>query len=606
MPRRQDGTELTHLWLKVCLSIVGKRRSLNSGHDKFTIAGALQEIGTLLQLKGGQQFKARAYQRAARTVAELESNLGSLIKQDRLRSIPGVGNAIASQIREIHLTGTSSLLERLREELPRGIIELSSVPGLSVKKIGELQQSLGITSVADLKAACSEGRVRTIKGFGPKTEQKILTAISSGERRAPELHVHHALRLAEKIVDYMRVARGLANIEIAGPLRRWRETTPDVTVVAASQRPSYLLDHFARFPLVIRVTERTEHSCVAVLAEGAKASVVAVHPDQFAVALLRATGSDAHLEHLDRIAAKKKLRFKGNRLQKVSPNNGKAHPISFAAEPDIYARLGMQYLPPELREDEGEIEAALAGKLPEDLVTLDDIQGMIHCHTNYSDGKHTIEEMARGADALGMKYLTISDHSPTAFYAGGVALDRLQRQWDEIAQVQENVKVKILKATESDIRADGSLDYPDRILDQFDVIIASIHSRYRMNEDQMTHRVVTAVRQPWFKIWGHALGRLIQRRPPFESRVEEILDAAAESKAAIEINGDPYRLDMEPRWLREARKRKIKFVISTDAHSVNAMKNLKFGVGIARRGWVRRGEVLNTLGVRAFQRAVKP
>jgi DNA polymerase (family 10) len=231
---------------------------------------------------------------------------------------------------------------------------------------------------------------------------------------------------------------------------------------------------------------------------------------------------------------------------------------------------------------------------------------MLHCHTNYSDGKHTIEEMARGAEALGLSYLTITDHSPTAFYAGGLKVDRLKRQWEEIARVQETVKVRLLRGTESDILADGSLDYPDRILDQFDVIIASIHSRYRMDENQMTERVTRAMRQPRFKIWGHALGRIIQHRPAFNARVEEILDVVAESRVAIEINGDPYRLDMEPRWIREARKRKIKFVISIDAHSVNGMKNLKFGVGIARRGWVRRPEILNSLRTSAFMKAVRP
>jgi len=217
-----------------------------------------------------------------------------------------------------------------------------------------------------------------------------------------------------------------------------------------------------------------------------------------------------------------------------------------------------------------------------------------------------VAEMVSAAESMGMKYITITDHSPTAFYANGLKIDRLQRQWEEIDRVQEQTKVRILKGTESDITQDGSLDYPDWILEQFDVIVASIHSRYKMNEDQMTRRIVTAMQQPVFKIWGHALGRLIEKRPPFACRVEEILDRIAESRAAIEINGDPYRLDMEPRWVREARKRKIKFVISTDAHSTGALNNLKYGVGIARRGWVRRGEVLNALGVKAFQKAVRP
>ena len=242
----------------------------------------------------------------------------------------------------------------------------------------------------------------------------------------------------------------------------------------------------------------------------------------------------------------------------------------------------------------------------EDLVTVDDIQGMVHCHTTYSDGKHSVEEMARAAEAMGMKYITITDHSPTAFYAGGVTLDRLQRQWDEIAEVQEKVKVKLLRGTESDIVANGRLDYPDKILEQFDVIVASIHSRYKMDSAKMTKRIVTAMREPVFKIWGHALGRLIQRRPPFECDVEQILDVIAESRAAIELNGDPFRLDMEPRLVREAKKRKIKFVISVDAHSTGALHNLKYGVGMARRAWLRKADVLNTLSTAKFTKAVRP
>jgi DNA polymerase (family 10) len=396
-------------------------------------------------------------------------------------------------------------------------------------------------------------------------------------------------------------------VEIAGPLRRWRETTPDIAVVAAATRGSIVLNHFTSFPLLIRVLERTPDFLVAILNTGMKISLSVVTPGNFAAALWSATGSDAHIERVREVAAEKHESIELNGLKETSGRAIKPlKQIAVKTEPQLYDRLGMQYVPPELRENEGEIEAALAGKLPQDLVTLADIRGMLHCHTNYSDGKHTVEEMARGAEALGMSYLTITDHSPTAFYAGGLKVDRLKRQWDEIARVQEMVKIKLLRGTESDILADGSLDYPDHILEQFDVIIASIHSRYRMDENQMTERVTRAMKQPWFKIWGHALGRIIQHRLPFHARVEDILDVVAESPVAIEINGDPYRLDMEPRWIREARKRKIKFVISTDAHSINGMKNLKFGVGIARRGWVRRPEVLNSLRTRAFVKAVRP
>jgi DNA polymerase (family 10) len=378
--------------------------------------------------------------------------------------------------------------------------------------------------------------------------------------------------------------------------------------VASAKKPKALISHFVKLPLIIRVENQTAQSCAAVLSDGSKAMLLAVKPEEFANTLLRATGSKAHLARLDQVAAKKKLKLTEKGIQRLgsakSATGGGA--ILVQTESEFYDRLGMQYVPPELREDHGEVEAALQHSLPEDLIAAEDIRGMVHCHTKYSDGKHTVEQMVHAAEIMGMKYITITDHSPTAFYANGLKIDRLQRQWEEIDRVQEQTKVKILKGTESDITQDGSLDYPDWILEQFDVIVASIHSRYKMNEDQMTRRIVKAMREPVFKIWGHALGRLIEKRPPFDCRVEEILDVIVESRAAIEINGDPYRLDMEPRWIREARKRKIKFVISTDAHSTGALNNLKYGVGIARRGWVRRGEVLNALGVKAFQKTVRP
>jgi DNA polymerase (family 10) len=563
--------------------------------DKFAIAAALQETGTLLELKGGQYFKARAYKAGARAVAELTEDVGKLIKQNRLTFVKGIGFALAKQIQQLYESGESSMLNELRAQLPTGIVELSRVPGLSVQKVERLHAALGITTVDELKAACEAGQVREVKGFGAKTEQKILEAIAGHKERKQYLHIHLAWRMSEQILEYMAGASGFVQAEVAGETRRWKETVSQIVVVAAGKDPARLLDHFARYPSAVRVESKTKEQCVVVLSEGFKAVLVAVKPKDFPVALLLATGSEAHLKRLQQLPATKSVKI-----------NASDQTNSVKAESEIYQRLGLPYIPPEQREDAGEIEAALKRKLPDDLVAAEDIRGMVHCHTTYSDGKHSVEQMVSAAESLGMKYITITDHSPTAFYAGGVKIDRLQQQWEEIDRVQEETKVRILKGTESDILADGSLDYPDWILEQFDVIVASIHSRYKMNEDQMTRRIVTAMQQPVFKIWGHALGRLIERRPPFDCRVEEILDVIAESRAAIEINGDPYRLDMEPRWIREARKRKIKFVISVDAHSMTALGNVKYGVGIARRGWVRRGEVLNTLAVKSFQKAVRP
>ncbi|HVQ38888.1 MAG TPA: DNA polymerase/3'-5' exonuclease PolX [Pyrinomonadaceae bacterium] len=582
----------------------------NKRLDKFAISAALQEIAALLELKGGKdRFKARAYQTGARVVGGMSDDIGDVILQNRLTSMRGIGDGLASQIEQLYLTGESSVLRGLEKEFPPGIIELSAVPGLSVSKIKTLHEALGIKSVAELKAAAEAGEIRAIKGFGAKTEEKLLETISTRRQRSKNddrLHLHRAGQTGEQIASYLKTFPDVTDVALAGSLRRWKETVGTIRLVATTRKPAALVGHFLRFPLIVEVIEQMEEACTVRLSEGARVSLVTAHPSEFALALLSETGSKAHVNKLHQIASDGSSRPAppAKRGKRAARQNGGA--AEWQTEEDIYHQLGMQYIPPELREDQGEIEAALAGKLPQDLVTLADIRGMVHCHTTYSDGKNSIEEMARAAEAMGMKYVTITDHSPTAFYAGGVTVDRLKRQWDEIDEVQEKVKVKILRGTESDIVADGHLDYPDKILEQFDVIVASIHSRYKMDSAKMTKRIVTAMRQPVFKIWGHALGRLIQRRPPFECDVEKILDVVAESRAAIEVNGDPWRLDMEPRWIREARKRKIKFVISVDAHSTGAMNNLKYGVGMARRGWLRKSEVLNTLGVKAFVNAVRP
>ncbi len=582
----------------------------NKRLDKYAISAALQEIAALLELKGGKdRFKARAYQTGARVVAGMSEDIGEVILANRLTAMRGIGEALASQIEQLYLTGESSVLQGLRKDFPPGIIELSSVPGLSISKVQILHEQLGITSVADLKAAAEAGKIRGIKGFGKKTEEKLLEAISNRRQRgkgSERLHLHRATQAAEQITKYLETVAGVTEMSFAGSLRRWKETVGTIRIVANTRRPAALVEHFLRFPFVVEVIEKMEEACTVRLNEGARVSLVAARPEEFALALLTETGSKAHVARLQEIASSEGPQTHGKHRKPPSAKANRSASSGAQGEAEIYDQLGMDYIPPELREDQGEIEAAMAGKLPKDLVTLKDIQGMIHCHTTYSDGKHSVEAMALAAQAMGMKYVTITDHSPTAFYAGGVTLDQLKRQWDEIAEVQEKVKVKILRGTESDIVANGHLDYPDNILEQFDVIVASIHARYKMDSAKMTKRIVTAMRQPVFKIWGHALGRLLERRPPFECDVEKILDVIAESRAAIEVNGDPYRLDMEPRWIREARKRKIKFVISVDAHSTGAMNNLKFGVGIARRGWLRKPEVLNTLGVKAFVNAVRP
>jgi DNA polymerase (family X) len=373
-------------------------------------------------------------------------------------------------------------------------------------------------------------------------------------------------------------------------------------VIVASTTPAAARTHTLALPGVVSVSDAGPEAYRAVLDNGLPLEVRVSRPDHYGAELLHATGAPAHVAHLGRLAEARGLRLGRSGLVRAA---GGAR-LPAADEGEIYRHLGLPFIPPELREDEGEIEAADEGRLPGDLVRMEDIQGFVHCHTVYSDGRNTVEEMARAAEARGMRYLTITDHSPTASYAGGLSVDRLRAQWDEIARVQEKVSVRLLRGTESDILADGALDYPDDILERLDVVIASIHNRHRMSAEEMTRRLIRAMAHPCFKIWGHALGRLIPSRPPIAVDVEKVLDVAAESRAAIEINGDPHRLDLPPRWLRAARERGLSFVISTDAHATDELDNVRYGVAMARRGWVRREEVLNTLDAAGFARAVAP
>lgn len=566
--------------------------------NRFEIAADLRTIANCLRIKGENPFKAQAYERGAAALESFDGDLDSLIKDRRLKEIGGIGSALEAIIEEIYSTGECWLLQQLRDELPPGALELSGVPGLSLKKIIALHDALHIASIADLKAACEEGQVSKVKGFGLKSQTKLLAEVEKLERpQDGYLLLNEALQQAERILNYLRGCPQLAQADIAGALRRRKEKVRRIIIIASSNQRKTVLDRFLSYPALARTDEIEDGRCLARLACGTRAELVIVAPEDYIATLHRRTGSRKHIAKLGDMAA-------GKLVAPFPHGPRKSSPI-VTTENEIYHRVGISCIPPELREDEGEIEAAKAGRLPQ-LLTLEDIRGMTHCHTLYSDGRNSIEEMALAAEAMGMAYLTITDHSQSAHYARGVGIDRLRAQWDEIARVQERVKIKLLKGTESDILAEGSLDYPDPLLEQFDIIIASIHARHKMDSDQMTKRLLRALTLPLFKIWGHPLGRLLQSRPPFDCRMEDVLDEIAHSRCAIEVNGDPKRLDLEPRWIRAARKRGIKFMVSTDAHSTGGLGNLRYGVAMARRGWLAPDEVLNTLTVENFIQAVHP
>ena len=557
--------------------------------DRLTIARALREMAGLLDASGQETFKARAYARGADVLERLDADLDELVARRRLTTLPGIGPALAAMITELYQTGRSQALEAQRQRVPAVALELSRIPRLGLDKIAALNAALGVKTLDDLEAACVAGRVRSVKGMGEKTERRILQAIR--RLRAPEAQrvlLPEALAIADAMRAHLDKSPGSAGAEAAGELRRWAESVGELALVATTDRPAEAMKHALRAPLLSEVTSREKEGFRGRLASGLPVRVQIVSRGAYAPTLLRATGAAAHVEHLERLAREHGVRLEGE------------------SEAEIYNRLGLPFIPPELRAGEGEVEAAAAGALPVDLVAAEDLKGLVHCHTVYSDGQDTVEQMARAADALGIEYMTITDHSPAAAYANGLSIDRLKAQWEEIARVQERVSVKLLRGTESDILADGSLDYPDTILEQLDVVIASIHRRHRMDASQMTERLVRTMALPCFKIWGHALGRLILSRPPVECRVEDVLDAAAAGRAAVEINGDPKRLDLPPRWLRAARERGLSFVVSTDAHSVGELGNARYGIAMARRGWIRRDEVLNTRSAAEFTRAVAP
>ena len=586
--------------------------------DKFAVARALREIGMLLELEGENPFKIRAYVNGARALEDLSEDLGKVIAEGRLRSVPGIGDALARKIPELVQTGRLELLDELRAKHPPGVLELLQIPDLGPKKVAALQAALGIASVADLESAAIAGRIRDVKGFGGKSEQRILEGVRRLRSRESTRRflLAEAVEVGERILAHLRGEPAVLAADLAGSARRGKETVGDLDVVAASRDAAAVSARFVSFPLVAEVLARGETKTTVRLGPGLAVDLRVVPPEDYLTLLHHLTGSKAHHVRLRGIARDRGYTLSEWGLFRLPPgappvgaSDGPppgSEKVRVESEAALYAALGLPFVPPELREDAGEIEAARDGSLPPDLVRGEDVRGMVHCHTTWSDGRASLEDMARAADALGMEYLTITDHSGTASYAGGLDEGRLRRQWEEIERVQEKVKVRLLRGSEADILEDGALDWPDAILEELDVVVASIHSRMKMDEDAMTRRLVRAMKLPVFKIWGHALGRLLGERDPFACRVEEVLDALASSRGAVEVNGDPKRLEADPRLLRMARARGIPVVLSVDAHSVKDLGYLRWSVATARRGGATRGEVLNARPFEEFRRAVRP
>lgn len=563
--------------------------------DHLAIAARLREIAAYLELEAGERYRARAYARAAGAIDAVQ-DLDRLIAQGKLTELPGVGASLARVIEDLWRTGTIDLLERLRARWPKLVVELAGLGKVGSSRALALHAAFAPDDLDEVAALCRAGRVRELPGFGRASEARLLEAIESRDRQGQPLVLREARQLAAGLASSLAAGPARA-VEVAGAARRWIELSDRLALAAATDQPDALASHLERHPLVVSLDRSPEAASsglsrfVARLASGVLCELVCAPLERYGAALALATGGEPHLELLRRRAGRLGLALES---------------IAAADEPAFYRALGLPWLPPEVRDGTDEIELAERGDDFADLVALADVAGSVHCHTTYSDGKNSVEQMARAAEALGHAYITITDHSQSAHYAGGLDAERLRLQAAEIADVQARVGIQILRGTESDILADGGLDYPVDVLATLDVVIASVHQRHRQDEDAMTSRLVAAMRQPVFKIWGHALGRLIPHRDPIAVRLDEILDAIAESAAAIEINGDPRRLDLDPTRARRARARGARFVLSSDAHSTAALENVEYAVAMARRARIRRGDVLNTLSADEFRRVVCP
>ncbi len=556
--------------------------------EPTTIAALLREIAVYFELDG-DRHRAMAYDKAAKSI-EAAKGLQRLMDEGRLEELPGIGPSIARTVGDLWRRGSASILETLRAKWPAVVVELAQLPSVGVLKARKIHEAIAPADLDAVAAAAKAGVLETLPGFGKISQQKILKAIE--ERRLKghrEIHIdaeQHALSLA----GYLRASPAATRVEVAGPVRRWCEIVDHLAFAVETNDRDALAARIGDYGLITSV-DNTAHVITAQMADGMRCEIHLATRAHFGWALICATGSPEHVALLEARA-----QVRGVVLTAIDAPD----------EVDVYRALGLPLLPPEVRDGTDELTAADAGDDFSDLVKLEDVTTAFHCHTTYSDGKHSIEEMARAAGALGMTGLTITDHSAAASYAGGLDAAKLREQHAEMDAVQRDVPVKLLRGTEADILADGTIDVPMDVLPDLDLVIASVHQRYKADEDQMTERLVKVMRQPFFKIWGHALGRLVLRRDPIKVRLDEVFDAIAESPAAIEINGDPYRLDLNPLDARRAAARGIPFVLSSDAHSTRGIEAVRWAVAMARRARIRRHQVLNALPPDELRERIRP
>jgi DNA polymerase (family 10) len=562
------------------------------------IADIFERIADILEIQGEGVFHVNAYRRAARIVEDLPGDVADLLESGELLNTKGIGKATADGIAEYLKTGRMSRYEEARKAIPKGLVELLSIPGLGPKTIGLLWRELDVKSLKSLKRALKGRKILDLPGIGSKKVENIEAGIRVYESRTGRLTLGTVLPASLATVSELKEATGIDEIEVAGSIRRWRETIGDIDILALSSDARPVIDAFTTLPRVTEVLAAGSTKASVRVADGLQMDLRVVPPESYGAALNYFTGSKEHNVRLRGIAQSMGLKlseyglFKGERR------------VAGKTEESIYRKLGMEYVEPELREDRGEIEAALEGELPE-LLELSDIRGDLHAHSNYSDGHASIEEMARAAKARGYSYISMNDHTHSLGVAHGLTVERLLEQGEEIDAVNKRLKgFTVLKSTEVDILSDGSLDFPDDVLGDLDIVVASIHSGFQHSMDKITGRMVSAIENPHVDIIGHPTGRLLGTRPAYDVDLERVMEAAAEHGTALEINSHYDRLDLNDVNSRRAAEMGVKVAISTDSHHIDHLWMMELGVRTARRGWLTRDDVLNTLTLARLLKAI--
>jgi len=547
------------------------------------IAWIFHELADLLEIKGAEYFKIRAYRNASKILAGLDEPVKEAWQGGRLDKIPGIGKNIAAKISELLTTGNLKKYQELLEEFPPGLLEIITLPGLGPKKAGMLREKLGITSLEELATAAREKRLRGLPGLGARTEEELLRNIELRQSQAGRALLDLAKNLAAELTGFLELLPVVARVEAGGSVRRWKETVGDIDLVVASDNPQVVIDSLAGHYRISEVLEKGYDGAKFQTKWGIAVEVEIVPEEVFALAWFRNTGSHAHFEKLQDIFEKT-----GNSITALLPQGE-------MSERDIYAMLNLQYIPPELREDQGEIEAALENRLP-DLVELDAIKGDLHIHSTWSDGVVDIEHMIERAKAKGYQYMAITDHSRSLHIAKGLSLEKLNEQHEVIRALNEKQEdFRIFTGIEVDILPKGELDCPEEILKDVDVVIASVHSAFKQDQETMTARLSSAMESKHVDILGHPAGRLLNQREGYALDMERVLEAAASYGTILEINASPNRLDLSDENARRAKKKGIKLAINTDAHDLKRLDDMPYGVAVARRAWLEDEDVVNTM-----------